>query len=154
MKLMEKPNEYEQFIQWSALPTTERDPATQKELALKLNVAEPTLSDWKKREDYYPRLRECIRIWAKDRTANVVQGLYQRARKTGDPSAAKLWLQAFDEFVEEQKVSLSPQDRLLEAYGLKKDGKLADDVVADIKRLEGEYGKDDDDAEAASQKQT
>ena len=142
-----KINEYERFIAWIALPSAARQPSTQGELAKELGVEEATLSDWKKRDDFWPRVRETIGLWARGKTPDVVEGLYKRAAKTGDPGAAKLWMQAFDGFVEEQSINVSPQAKILEAYGVTKDGKLADDLVEDAQRiidaLEGEDGKDD-----------
>lgn len=145
--------EYEQFVEWSALPPQLRVPITQKELAEQLGVDNATLSDWKKKDGFWDEVDTKLRHWARGRTPAIIEALAKKAEKTGDPNAVKLWLQVFNSFVEESKLQVTPQDRLLEAYGIKKDGKLSPDVLADIKRLEGEYGKDDDDAETASQEQ-
>lgn len=154
---MYKPGEYEQFIEWTAMPAQIREPKLQSELAAKLKVDPATLSDWKRRDGFWDDVTKQIRLWAKDRTPAVVDALAKRAIKTGDPAAAKLWLQVFDSFVEESRVQLSPQEKILAAYGLTKDGKISDDLVKDaemiVAKMEGEDGKDDEAATAAPQDQ-
>ncbi len=57
----------------------------------------------------------------------------------------------------ELDVSVSPQEKILEAYGLTKDGKISDDLVKDaemiVAKMEGEDGNNDEAATAAPQDQ-
>lgn len=94
MKKGRPPNRdgYEKFVVWTALPGPLREPQTQKDLAVVLGVPEATLSDWKKREGFWEEVMKNVKDWARDKTPNVVMGLYRRAVKTGDAKAATLWI--------------------------------------------------------------
>lgn len=54
---------------------------TQKEFAAKHKVDENTLSGWKRRKDFDPKVFAESQKWARERWANVLGGLYTRALK-------------------------------------------------------------------------
>jgi len=83
--------EYADFVQWIALPKSLRSPKTQRELAKKFGVGEDTLSEWKNREDFWNEVEKKRKSWGKERTPNVLMGLYTRAIKSGDPQSVRLW---------------------------------------------------------------
>lgn len=83
--------EYVDFIEWISLPKDCRSPTTQRELASKFGIGEDTLSDWKQRDDFWEEVEKKRKSWGKERTPNVLQGLYKKATKTGDPRAVRLW---------------------------------------------------------------
>jgi len=73
------PVEYEKFVLWTATPSFERVPATQKLLAKKLKVTEDTLSDWKKRSGFWVGVKDKRQEWGRDKTPNILHSLYQKA---------------------------------------------------------------------------
>lgn len=89
--------EYADFIQWIAMPKSLRSPKTQRELARKFGLGEDTLSDWKKREGFWEETEQLRKSWGKERTPNVMLALYNRAVKSGDPSAVRLWYEIVEE---------------------------------------------------------
>ena len=61
-----KDAEYLLFVKWISLPSELREPRTQKELAVKLNVDEGTLSDWKNRDGFYDLVERELDAWVKE----------------------------------------------------------------------------------------
>jgi len=53
IKLVE---EFDAAALWMALPRRERDPVTQAELAKALGVHPDSISDWKKRDDFWEKV--------------------------------------------------------------------------------------------------
>lgn len=97
-----KEAEYLQFIKWVALPEPLREPRTQKELAVVLRVDESSLSDWKKRDGFWDEVKKELRTWSKEKTPNVIMGLYRKAVRDGTAQEAKLWLQYIEDWIETQ----------------------------------------------------
>ena len=107
LKGLRHPTEYEEFITWMALPEFYRVPKTQGELAQKFGVGEDTLSEWKQREGFWDAVKKRRREWGKERTPNVILGLYRKAIESGNAAEAKLWLQYFEEWTEKTWVEHS-----------------------------------------------
>jgi hypothetical protein len=83
--------EFADFVQWIAMPKALRSPKTQRELAVHFGVGEDTLSEWKQRADFWNLVDEQQKAWGRERTPNVLLALHNRAVKTGDPRAVRLW---------------------------------------------------------------
>lgn len=98
---LKKPLEYQQFIRWTAMPSILREPKTQQDLSKEFNIAQKTLSLWKKRENFWSDVRKEMKTYFKDKTPNVLQATYQKLLK-GDASGGelKVWLQYVDEWIE------------------------------------------------------
>lgn len=100
---------YDEFILWYALPHHEKvrmGLETHEQFAEYHHFHRNTLSTWKKRSDFYVRVTELRREWAKDRSGDVIAAMYKSAMSTG-PSAAldrKLWMQIFEGFSEKTEV--------------------------------------------------
>lgn len=92
--------EYSEFITWIATPSDLREPKTQQELSKKFGVGQDTLSDWKKQSDFWIKVKEKRVSWGHERTPDVILALYNRIKKTGDPTAVKLWLQYVESWSE------------------------------------------------------
>jgi len=111
-----KVDEFLRFIEWISLPTSEREPKTQVELAGKLKVDIATLSDWKKVDGFWDEVRSKRKEWGQNKVSNVLLGLYGRAL-TGTAAEVKLFLQYVDEFVEKSQLisqgELSEEDKKL-----------------------------------------
>lgn len=79
-----KQDKYLLFLQWSGMPYPDKvkeGVATQKDFAAKHGINEDTLTNWKKRKDYDPKMFAESQKWARERWANVMGGLYTRALK-------------------------------------------------------------------------
>lgn len=60
---------------------------------MEYQVSHDTLARWKRDENFEEDKWREILSWTKERTPDVVLGLYNRAIQTGDPKAVALWLQ-------------------------------------------------------------
>lgn len=92
--------EFIRFVEWCAIPDALKEPKTQKELALLINVEQGTLSDWKKRPEYYDLVRDEMRRWGKGKTQNIIGALYRKAVQEGNAQEAKLWFQFIEDWKE------------------------------------------------------
>lgn len=101
---IEKVPEFLKFIEWLSIPKAFREPKTQKELALQLQVDEATLSDWKKRPQIWDEVVDRTKQWARERTPNVIAALYRKAIKDGMSFEAKLWLQFVEGWKEKSEL--------------------------------------------------
>ncbi len=121
--------EYEAFIKWWALPsllrraTKERldkygftpddipdefqNIRTQTDFAKRFSVSVDTLTDWKKREDFWDRVKKETKEWVRGRTPNVILGLYQTAVREGNAAEVKFWMQYVEGWVEKTKTEYS-----------------------------------------------
>ena len=94
---MRAADKYAKFVQWMAAPAEERrdDWGATSQIALseKLQVRNATLSEWKKRPDFWNevnRLRGTT--YLQPRTSNVLMALYRRCIKLGMAQDVELWL--------------------------------------------------------------
>lgn len=95
-----KVDKYQEFVLWFAMPTYEREKLgieTQKEFAAYYHVNENTLTKWKDRPDFEPRVDHIQMQWGKEKTGDVILGIYRSAIK-GNPMSQLLWLQYFKKF--------------------------------------------------------
>jgi len=129
-----KKKEYEEFIEWTALPRPLRVLKEQKEFALSVGVDPATLSQWKKEEGFWDEVRKLRKYWIKDKVSDVVMGLYEKAKEQGSAPEVKLFLEFAGEFKEEtiqtirQELSEEDKELLKQAieYGRIKDKKEDD----------------------------
>lgn len=101
-----KVDKYQEFILWFAMPTVERVKLgidTQRAFAEYYMVNETTLGRWKARPDFEPRVDHVQMQWGKEKTADVIQGIYRSAVK-GNPMSQLLWLQYFKKFTPKTQV--------------------------------------------------
>ncbi|MDA2921688.1 phBC6A51 family helix-turn-helix protein [Patescibacteria group bacterium AH-259-L07] len=97
---------YEEFIKWIALPKPLREPRTHLELAEKYGVDKATLSQWKHKDGFWDEVRKEMKQWARDKTPNVIQAIYQKILKYGNAQEAKLWLQFIEDWKEKSEVDV------------------------------------------------
>lgn len=101
-----KVDKYHEFIMWFAMPTLEREKLgieTQTAFSEYYGVSRETLSRWKNRPDFEPRVDHVQQEWGKERTGDVVMGIYRSAVK-GNPMSQLLWLQYFKKFTPKTQV--------------------------------------------------
>lgn len=99
-------DEFLEFVDWTALPTSQRHPKTQKGLATKFGVSEWTLSQWKLREDFWLEVNKTRKEWGRGKTPEVLAGLLEKA-KSGDAPAARLWLEYVENHTTRNKADVS-----------------------------------------------
>lgn len=87
------PNEFMQFVLWSATPKQLKVPKNQKDFAVSIGVNQDTLTDWKHRPDFWPLVLQALSDWVKDRAPDVVGSLYQNALAKGKAGDVKAFLQ-------------------------------------------------------------
>lgn len=101
--------EFQAAALWMAIPRKERLPETQDQLAKQLKVSPDSISDWKKRDDFWKLVSEHRQRWVKDEISDVVAGLIKRA-KHGSAPEVKLFLQFAGEFTEVSRRELTGPD--------------------------------------------
>lgn len=104
---LKNPQIYLDLIEWIAMPTPLREPKTQGEFAKEHNIGEDSISAMKQRDGFWEEVRNKRREWGKERTPNVILGLYKKAVLDGNAGEVKLWLQVFEEFAEKQETKLT-----------------------------------------------
>ena len=86
---------YADFIRWSILTKTEKkkdkEPKHQKAFALKWNIAEKTIVDWKKREDYEERRGREFKHKLALEEPEIMESLVKRIHKYGQAMDVELW---------------------------------------------------------------
>lgn len=61
------------FVEWLATPIIERQPKTQKELALQLGVSEATLCNWKQNPEVWDYRDKLLRQAGKDKVPDAIK---------------------------------------------------------------------------------
>lgn len=100
---LKKPDVYLDFIRFIATPDNFRDIQTQGEFAKKFNVEQPTLTNWKKRDGFWDRVRDERKEIMKDKMVNkVIMAVYRKALRDGTSKEAKLLLELSGEYEEKR----------------------------------------------------
>lgn len=105
---------YDVFISWYSLPPESRGETgilTQKDFCkyYKLRgipVDESSLSHWKKRADFQPRVTALRKDWAFGKTGEVIEGILKSAKR-GNPHSQELWLKYFLDFRDKQELEIT-----------------------------------------------
>lgn len=100
--------EYIEFVKWSSLPSSERDPKTQGEFATKFKMTGDTLSEWKQDDNFWVDVSRVRKAYMKDDFAAVVRGLRERCIKEGRGQDVKVYAQLAGEMKEDNEFGLSP----------------------------------------------
>jgi hypothetical protein len=74
-------HEFEQFAQWMALPKRLRDPELHGDMARKLGVAADTLSDWKKRDDFWEKVKAYRSTFLRETIPDILDAAIQAAKR-------------------------------------------------------------------------
>lgn len=103
------PYEFDQFAQWIALPKRLRDPETQGELATKLSVGPDTLSDWKKKDEFWARVKEYRGLFLKETIPDILDAAI-RAAKGDSFNDRKLLLEMAQEYLPISRQEVTGKD--------------------------------------------
>ncbi len=90
---IQKVAEFIEFVYWFATPRRNRKISTQKEFAALINIDEDTLTDWKRRPEFWSLLKTALKKWCQEQVPEVMDGLHYAACKKGNSAAAKVILQ-------------------------------------------------------------
>ncbi len=106
-KALSKPDIFREFVVWMSIPEPLRKPKTQQEFAKRFKVSEWTLSQWKKRDDFWKEVEAEWNKWGREKTSNVMLKFYNKVMREGTTPDFKLWFQYFLRWSEkiEEKVS-------------------------------------------------
>lgn len=112
-KNMNDPGAYFTLVYFIALPRVMRERiigvGTQEELAKKMGVSEKTLSCWKNRTGFSDDVQSIRAGFFRERTADALLSLENKAIKTGDASEVKLLLQYTGELKQDDDKNKVPQ---------------------------------------------
>lgn len=138
-----KQHVYEAFCEWAAKPTPLKEDKTMQDFAKKWDVRPETLTRWKKKQDFWEKVAEWRITWARDKTSDVVHGLFKRAATRGEAAEVKLWMQLIEDWSEKAPPPVSTVTvigiRGVSQADLEKLTKPSDDMIG---AEEGEVVKD------------
>src|SRR3990167_7476490 len=95
-----RPEVYEAFCEWSAKPTPLKEEKTNKQFAVKWGIRPETLTRWKRKQEFWTKVAEWRMEWARDKTSDVIHGLFKRASTRGEAAEVKLWMQVIEDWSE------------------------------------------------------
>ena len=141
IKGIRKVGEYLDFVRFIALPMFARRDIfgfeIEGDFASKNDLCQDSLTDWKKREDFWDRVGGERKKWAKGKVSEVLAGLYRTAIQDGKAPEVKLFLQYANEFEEGIKIEI--REELSE-----EDKKLMKQAVDYAQGVKGEDNKESD----------
>jgi hypothetical protein len=101
--------EFDQFAQWLALPRRLRDPELHGEMAKKLGVAPDTLSDWKKRDDFWEKVKAYRSTFLRETIPDILDAAI-RAAKGDSFNDRKLLLEMAQEYLPVTRQEMTGKD--------------------------------------------
>lgn len=102
--------EYIAFVQWTALPTFEREPETQGGFSKQYGVAEQVLSRWKQSAEFWEDVSRVRRATMKDEFTDILKALKKNIIQNGRGQDVKVYAQLIGELKEDGDgtLALSP----------------------------------------------
>lgn len=114
-----KKAEWLEFVRFTAFPRVLRNKEfgfeTDKAFGAAQKINHDTLVKWKKDQEFWDAVAMTLKKWGKDRTPDVIMGLYRNAVKSGNAAEAKLWLQYFEDWKEKNETDLTLTKETLKA---------------------------------------
>jgi hypothetical protein len=115
-----KEAERQQFILFIALPRplrqTEFGYNNDKDFAEKYDVHPATLVEWKKDKNFWIEVTKIWKRWGKDRTPDVIAGLYRRSATEGHGADVLVWMKIIEEFKEKSVVESEDLKTFVEGF--------------------------------------
>jgi hypothetical protein len=101
--------EFEHFAQWMALPRRLRAPDTHGDMAKQLGVAPDTLSDWKKRDDFWVKVKDYRSTFLKETIPDILAAAVQAAKRDS-VNDRKLLLEMAQEYLPVTRQEVTGKD--------------------------------------------
>jgi len=119
-KPVTKEAERHHFILFIALPRSMRQTEfgyiNDKDFAEKYNVHPATLVEWKKDKNFWVEVTKLWKRWGKDRTPDVIAGLYRRSATEGHGSDVLVWMKIIEEYKEKSVVESEDLKTFVETF--------------------------------------
>ncbi|MCK9578716.1 hypothetical protein M0R01_04500 [bacterium] len=97
-----------EFVKFTATPIIYRDEEfgfhRDGDFCKKNKINNETLCRWKNEPEFYEEVRLCWKKWGKDRTPNVIAGLYRTAVKEGKAAESLAWMKIVEDWQEKLDV--------------------------------------------------
>lgn len=114
-----KPEEFRQYALFLALPTEDRKTifgfTTDKQFGDKFDIHPGTLSEWKWNEDLW-EIRDQHLIIFKKHTADIINALAKRAKRTGEAFHSLSFLKVVEGFTEKQGLDITSKGRKVSGF--------------------------------------
>ncbi|XOB46640.1 MAG: hypothetical protein ACKKMV_00435 [Candidatus Nealsonbacteria bacterium] len=94
-RALKRPDIYKKFVVWMSVFEGIREPKTQEEFAKKFGVSKDTLTDWKKRDDFWNAVETEGKKWGREKTTNIMNKFYATIMQKGESANFRLWFQYF-----------------------------------------------------------
>lgn len=117
--------EYIEFVKWTALPTFEREPETQRDFAKHYKMDETILSRWKKSPEFWDDVSRVRRAYMNDDFGDIIKALKKNIIENGRGQDVKVYAQLAGVMKEDGDGTLSLSPTLEGAIG--KIGKILPD---------------------------
>ena len=88
----QKVAEFMEFANWFATPRRFRAIKTQKDFAASIGIHQDTLTDWKRRPEFWPLMQKTIQYWCQENIPDVIGGLFNNASKEGKAKDVEMCL--------------------------------------------------------------
>jgi len=109
-----------QFILFVALPRsmrqTEYGYTTDVDFAEHFKVHKSTLVEWKKDNEFWKEVTKIWKRWGKDRTPDVIAGLYRRSAADGHGADVLVWMKIIEEYKEKSVVESEDLKTFVESF--------------------------------------
>ena len=132
-----KPAEKEELIRFVALPMIARKKefgfVNLQDFAKVQKIHPGTISDWLAEEEVQKRIRNKWKAWGKDKTPDVIQGLYKSASEGGKASEVMAWMKIIEDWVE--KTNIKVEGNVLHTLLLE----ISNEEENPIKKENGKY---------------
>lgn len=106
-----KLSEYQEFVRFMALPrffrAREYGFENESDFAKKFKINRATLTQWKKKDDFWNEVKRLWKKWGKERTPDVILGLYRTAVKQGRAAEALVWMKIIEDWKEKTGLEVS-----------------------------------------------
>lgn len=109
--------EYIEFVKWTALPTTERNPKTAEKFAEKYKMNRLVLSRWKNTREFWEDVSRIRKHYMHDDFADILKALKNNIVKTGKGVDVKVYAQLADIMKEDGNGVLTLSPALEDALG-------------------------------------
>lgn len=85
--------EYIEFVKWTALPTSERDPKNQGGFSKRYKVNQKTLSQWKASPEFWDDVSRIRKAYMQNDFAEIIKALTKNIIKNGKGQDVKVYAQ-------------------------------------------------------------